>query len=108
LEKIQIIHEQPLSWDMVTGWISELEALIGARQEREIIQHMQRLAPEFKPVAKGAGDSSEEKLLTAASSRTRLPVPTHDRGEPEKAVKNGKIRPVAPSEQFVPPIAFEH
>jgi FlaA1/EpsC-like NDP-sugar epimerase len=108
LEKIQIIHEQPLSWDMVTGWISELEVLIGAREEPEIIQHMQRLVPEFKPAAKRPRDSSEEKLLTAASSRTRVPILPYHKGEHEKAVKNGKIRPVAPSEQFVPPIAFEH
>ncbi len=50
-EKMHVIREQPLLWDRIDGWIGELKDLIAARQEPEIIAHLQRLVPEYKPAA---------------------------------------------------------
>jgi FlaA1/EpsC-like NDP-sugar epimerase len=51
-EKIRIIREQPMSWDTITGWIEELEELLAARREPEVIAHIQKLVPEYNPSAK--------------------------------------------------------
>jgi FlaA1/EpsC-like NDP-sugar epimerase len=62
-EKIQIIREPPLSWAIIAAWVEELEELIAARQEPEIITHIQRLVPEYTPAAKWARDRSEAIVL---------------------------------------------
>jgi FlaA1/EpsC-like NDP-sugar epimerase len=108
MEKIQIIQEQPLDWDRISSWIAELEVLVRARQEPEIIQHMQRLVPEYKPATKFPEQVLEEKLSAAVSSRLHVPMASSGRGVREKTAKNGKIKPVAQTEHFIPPIAFEH
>ena len=70
-EKIQIIREPPMNWPMITGWIGELEELLAARQELEIIAHLQRLVPEYNPAAaKRVHDQSKEAALGGVS---RLP-----------------------------------
>jgi FlaA1/EpsC-like NDP-sugar epimerase len=48
-EKVRVIREEPLSWEAIPVWIEELEGLIAARQEPQIIAHIQRLAPEYAP-----------------------------------------------------------
>jgi FlaA1/EpsC-like NDP-sugar epimerase len=48
-EKMRVIREQPLSWDVIPDWIEELEELLVSRGEREIIAHLQRLVPEYNP-----------------------------------------------------------
>ena len=48
-EKMHVIRERPLSWDRVDQWIAELKELIAARQETEIIAHLQRMVPEYAP-----------------------------------------------------------
>jgi FlaA1/EpsC-like NDP-sugar epimerase len=48
-EKMHVIRERPLAWEWVERWINELKDLIAARQEREIIAHLQKLAPEYSP-----------------------------------------------------------
>jgi FlaA1/EpsC-like NDP-sugar epimerase len=50
-EKMQVIHEPPLSWDSVADWIGELQTLLLARHERGAIAHIQRLVPEYTPRA---------------------------------------------------------
>jgi FlaA1/EpsC-like NDP-sugar epimerase len=53
MEKMHVIREQPLVWDRIDGWIHELKDLIGARQERGIIAHLQELVPEYCPAPRG-------------------------------------------------------
>jgi FlaA1/EpsC-like NDP-sugar epimerase len=65
-EKIQIMSEQPMSWGRIISWIDELEELLTARQELEIIAHIQRLVPEYVPAAaKSARDQTEEMVLSS-------------------------------------------
>jgi len=54
MEKMHVIREQPLAWDRIDGWIGELKDLIAARQEREIITHLQNLVPEYSPAARAS------------------------------------------------------
>jgi FlaA1/EpsC-like NDP-sugar epimerase len=107
-EKIQIVHEHPLSWGGITHWIDELEVLFAARQEREVLKHIQRLVPEYKPVTKFARVSSQETLLAARSSRSCFPSLSHNAPENGNRGKNGTSKPTTVQEQFVPPVAFEH
>jgi FlaA1/EpsC-like NDP-sugar epimerase len=108
-EKIQIIREQPLSWGMVTNWIDELEVLVAARQEPELIKHIQRLVPEYKPATKPMRNPLEDAWLANGSSRSRFPLLPRDGSEGvNNGGKNGKSRPTATPGQLVPPIAFEH
>ena len=51
-DKMHVIREQPLVWDRVDGWISELKRLIAARREQEIIAHLQELVPEYSPATR--------------------------------------------------------
>jgi FlaA1/EpsC-like NDP-sugar epimerase len=51
-EKMRVILEQPLSWDVIPGWIDELEKLLASRREREIIAHIRCLVPEYNPGGK--------------------------------------------------------
>jgi FlaA1/EpsC-like NDP-sugar epimerase len=53
LEKMHVIHEHPLTWDKIDGWIGELTDLIAERREPEIIAHLQKLVPEYAPAARG-------------------------------------------------------
>jgi FlaA1/EpsC-like NDP-sugar epimerase len=53
MEKMHVIHEQPLVWERIDRWIDELKGLIAERREREIIAHLQKLVPEYSPAARG-------------------------------------------------------
>ena len=80
MEKMQVIREQPLVWDRIDGWIDELKDLIAARQEREIIAHLQKLVPEYNPAARGrppaagngAGQPSRASCVPRRDLRARL------------------------------------
>jgi FlaA1/EpsC-like NDP-sugar epimerase len=52
-EKMHVIRERPLTWDRIDQWIAELKELIASRQETEIIEHLQRMVPEYAPAASG-------------------------------------------------------
>jgi FlaA1/EpsC-like NDP-sugar epimerase len=107
-DKIQIIREQPLSWDSITSWIDELEVLLAARQEPEIIQHIQRLVPEYKPASKYTREPSEELLLSRSSNRpSSLPL-SRQGNNGGIGGKSRKPRPTIVPRQFVPPIVYEH
>jgi len=106
LEKIQIIREQPLTWDIVTNWINELEILLTARQEPQLIQHMQKLVPEYKPTAKCTDEQGERKLRAGSSLLSSSALLSGMR-EDRTTGKNGKPRPTAAPTQFIPPIAYE-
>ena len=52
MEKMHVIREQPLHWERIDKWIDELKSLIAARQDREIIAHLQDLVPEYCPATR--------------------------------------------------------
>jgi len=51
-EKMRVIREQPLSWDVIPDWIEELEELLATRREQDILSHICRLVPEYSPGAR--------------------------------------------------------
>jgi FlaA1/EpsC-like NDP-sugar epimerase len=59
-EKMQVIREQPLSWDVIPDWVEELEELLRSRREPDIIAHLRRLVPEYSP---GERPQSDKELL---------------------------------------------
>jgi FlaA1/EpsC-like NDP-sugar epimerase len=65
LDKIHIMREQSLSWETIASWIAELEVILAARKERELIPHIQRLVPEYKPAANYTHNSTEEAFRSA-------------------------------------------
>jgi hypothetical protein len=46
---MHVIREQPLPWDWVEQWVEELQDLIAARREPQIIAHLQTMVPEYSP-----------------------------------------------------------
>jgi FlaA1/EpsC-like NDP-sugar epimerase len=48
-EKMRVIREQALSWDVIPGWIEHLEELLQHRSQPEIIEHIQAFVPEYNP-----------------------------------------------------------
>jgi FlaA1/EpsC-like NDP-sugar epimerase len=46
-EKMRVIREQPLSWDLIPDWIKHLDRLLALRREADIIAHIQHLVPEY-------------------------------------------------------------
>jgi FlaA1/EpsC-like NDP-sugar epimerase len=61
-EKMRVIREQPVSWDVIPKWIEGLEELLQARRERDIISHIRQLVPEYQP---GAWPEPEPQDLPA-------------------------------------------
>jgi FlaA1/EpsC-like NDP-sugar epimerase len=107
-DKVQIIREQPLTWEKVTSWIDELEALLVARREPELIQHMQTLVPEYTPAAKITSKASEEMLPAGAPKRSRFRSLLRVQAEDVRSVRDRKPRPIVATKPFIPPIAYEH
>jgi len=70
-EKMQVIRERPLSWDSIPVWIEELEDLLTARREAEIIAHIRTLVPEYNPGAKPVRDR-DELQVTDGSALVRV------------------------------------
>jgi FlaA1/EpsC-like NDP-sugar epimerase len=48
-EKLSVLHEPSLAWDVVERWIAELKALISAGRDSLLIAHLQELVPEYRP-----------------------------------------------------------
>ena len=107
LDKIHIMRDQSLSWETIASWIAELEALLAARRELELIPHIQRLVPEYRPAAKYTRNSTKEPLPVSASNGPLFPLLSRDRCPSGSCEKNGKPRRTAVAKQFVPPVAYE-
>jgi FlaA1/EpsC-like NDP-sugar epimerase len=69
-EKMSVIREHPMAWDRIERWINGLQELIEAKDELEIITHLQRLVPEFKPDASG----NLNQIRTVHQERGKLRV----------------------------------
>jgi len=61
-EKMRVIDDHPLSWDMLPGWIEGLERLLATRGEQEIIAHIQHLVPEYAPSPRFVHQKLDELL----------------------------------------------
>jgi FlaA1/EpsC-like NDP-sugar epimerase len=72
-EKMRVIDEHPLNWDLIPGWIEELENLLAARQEPEIISHIQELVPEYTPSARFVHEQLDELLHLNGSGPQHSP-----------------------------------
>lgn len=80
--RIRVINEQPLSWEYITGWVAELEDLLSERREPEIIEHIRRLVPEYRPSEKlSINHAGQEAGPTREASRI---APFISRCGPEK------------------------
>ena len=53
-DKMRIIQENPVSWNALNIWIEKLQSFLSARNDREIIAHLQALVPEYCPSPKRA------------------------------------------------------
>jgi FlaA1/EpsC-like NDP-sugar epimerase len=69
LDKIHIMREQPLGWETIASWITDLEVILAARRERELIPHIQRLVPEYKPAAKNTRTTEEALTVSTPNGR---------------------------------------
>jgi FlaA1/EpsC-like NDP-sugar epimerase len=72
-EKMRVIREEPLSWDVIPGWIANLEELLGRRREPDILAHIQTLVPEYIPrgIAEGVAPLAEPAALASQRLWTR-------------------------------------
>ena len=73
-EKIQVIHEHPLTWDSIAEWIEELEALLPFRRESEVIAHIQRLAPEYNPTSRVERKTTAPPVMASAGGELWEPA----------------------------------
>jgi FlaA1/EpsC-like NDP-sugar epimerase len=70
-EKMRVIRDEPAPWEMVCGWVDELEERIASRNEPAIIAHIRSLVPEYDPGSALASAASAPELC----SRAALPQP---------------------------------
>ena len=71
-EKMRVIREQPLSWDVIPDWIERLEELLARRREPDIIAHIRRTGARIlSPDPAGCGERTvavgPERLRRTAS-----------------------------------------
>lgn len=48
-EKIKIFQDVPMSWNLISEWVRELEALLAERREPAVVEHIKSLIPEYRP-----------------------------------------------------------
>lgn len=68
--KIRIFRQSPPDWSAISAWLTGLELLLAQRGERELIAHIKRLVPEYRP----STHRSQDKLQSAAHKPALLPV----------------------------------
>jgi FlaA1/EpsC-like NDP-sugar epimerase len=88
-EKMRLIDEQPLNWDIIPGWIEELEGLLAARREPEIIAHIQGLVPEYTPSRSFVSEQLDELLRVNGSGAVNLSLRNGHSNGNGHAHKNG-------------------
>jgi FlaA1/EpsC-like NDP-sugar epimerase len=94
-EKMRVIREQPLSWDVIPGWMERLEELLVVRREPDIIAHIRELVPEYCPLTRPACETPLQLADANAFVSPRL-VPQFGSGmEPlEHADQTGPRSPI--------------
>jgi FlaA1/EpsC-like NDP-sugar epimerase len=89
-EKMGVIREQPVSWDVIPEWIERLEELLARRREADIISHIRQLVPEYCPLSRPACETAlplpepnafaSSRLLPQYGSRMELQEHAHQNG----------------------------
>lgn len=74
-EKIHIFQEPPLEWETIAQWVNGLEELSKARKEREIIDHIRELVPEYRPSGKWGTHHWQELVATSPEIPASAPLP---------------------------------
>ena len=69
-EKMKVIREQPLRWDVIPDWIEHLDRLLALRREADIIAHIRELVPEYnaRPELASAGELTAPTLEAVQSA----------------------------------------
>jgi len=73
-EKIKIFNEPALSWERITHWVDELEELLAARQEMEVVGHILELVPEYSPSSRWEACRWKELVLAGSECASPPPV----------------------------------
>jgi FlaA1/EpsC-like NDP-sugar epimerase len=94
-EKMGVIREQPLSWDVIPEWIERLNELLARRRDADILAHIHQLVPEYDPLSRPACQTALPVREPNAFASSRL-VPQY--GNPvelkEHAHQNGSGSPL--------------
>ncbi|MCE5308724.1 MAG: polysaccharide biosynthesis protein [Acidobacteriales bacterium] len=61
--KIKIFKHPPTDYSVVSTWVQHLDGLVARGETDEIIQHLRRLLPEYRPFEQG--DASREPVSSA-------------------------------------------
>jgi FlaA1/EpsC-like NDP-sugar epimerase len=102
-DKIKIIRDRPLDWAAMEDWMDELQRLLTARREPQILAHIQTMVPEYK---------APERLLELLAGKTVPDEIYHSDGPVlvpgvpglSNRNKNGKTRATGSIEEFRPSI----
>jgi hypothetical protein len=108
-EKMRVIREQPLSWDVIPTWIERLEELLAVRKEAELIAHIQTLVPEYDPCAELVRER-HERVFAGKPAAAHTPLWSRNgNGTGSRERKNGNSQHPARrnGNSTVPPIACE-
>ena len=101
-EKIRIIREPPLDWDLAVAWTEELERLLKARVEGQIKAHIRTLVPEYAaraPLEQTLGEKAANGLIHPSR-------PLIVRDKPGLGGRtNGKSKETASTEELAPSIS---
>jgi FlaA1/EpsC-like NDP-sugar epimerase len=100
-DKIKIIRDRPLDWRAVEDWVDELQRLLVARREPQILAHIQTLVPEYKAPERLL-DLLSGKAMPAEISNSDGPVLLPAIPGLSNRKKNGKANGTSGSEEFMP------
>ena len=102
-EKIRIIREPPLDWDVVVAWMEELERLVKARVETQIKAHIRTIVPEYAAFENTPLEQTLREKTKNGSIHPSRPLIVPDK--PGLGGKtNGKSKGTT-TEEFVPSIS---
>jgi FlaA1/EpsC-like NDP-sugar epimerase len=65
-EKMRLICDSPLNCEIIPEWIAELEQLLSARRQIDILSHIRKLVPEYSPSAQLIREFGLERIGKAA------------------------------------------
>jgi FlaA1/EpsC-like NDP-sugar epimerase len=105
-EKMRVIRDEPAPWEMVCGWVDELEERIASRNEPAIIAHIRTLVPEYDPGSALASAASAPELCSRAALPQPLRCQRNGTGACRKRTNETNGLPEQPNAE--PIIAFEN
>jgi len=93
-EKMGVIREQPLSWDVIPEWIEGLNELLARRRDADIIAHIRELVPEYDPLSRPACETALVTQPSAFASSRLAPQFGNHAELQERAHQNGSGSPL--------------